>query len=334
MKKFIAFIVILVCIFPIGKILLNTIPNNHNKNQESSINKINSQPSSSKENENSSTPTDNFVDINKDESSENILVDVGDNEYLVAVDSASKELIINENISDSNKYIKIDFDEILPVISDIQDYKNLSIPQYISLYNKISPHIDTNMSYSELLSLASSININDFSIKDKICSGVLIIGIPASLASVMMSISQIIMNGLMAGYGDMALAGIGVAMKVTMITGMISMGIGQGVQPLLGYCVGANTWDRFKKIMKFSLIFSFLLGLILTVLCYLFTNSIVSAFLTEPSAFDYSVQFSRILLTTSTFFGVFYVLTNALQAMGAAVSSLIINLSSKKLYGI
>ena len=161
MKKFIAFIVILVCIFPIGKILLNTIPNNHNKNQESSINKTNPQPSSSKENENSSTPTDNFVDINKDESNENILVDVGDNEYLVAVDSASKELVINENISDSNKYIKIDFDEILPVISDIEDYKNLSIPQYISLYNKVSPHIDTNMSYSELLSLASSININD-----------------------------------------------------------------------------------------------------------------------------------------------------------------------------
>lgn len=161
MKKFIAFIVILVCIFPIGKILLNTIPNNHNKNQESSINKTNPQPSSSKENENSSTPTDNFVDINKDESNENILVDVGDNEYLVAVDSASKELIINENISDSNKYIKIDYKEILPVISDIQDYKNLSIPQYISLYNKVSPHIDTNMSYSELLSLASSININD-----------------------------------------------------------------------------------------------------------------------------------------------------------------------------
>ena len=161
MKKFIAFIVILVCIFPIGKFLLNTIHSNHNKNQESSINKINSQPSSSKENENSSTPTDNFVDINKDESNENILVDVGDNEYLVAVDSASKELVINENISDSNKYIKIDFDEILPVISDIEDYKNLSIPQYISLYNKISPHIDTNMSYSELLSLASSININD-----------------------------------------------------------------------------------------------------------------------------------------------------------------------------
>ena len=172
-----------------------------------------------------------------------------------------------------------------------------------------------------------SINIKDFSVKDKICSSVLIIGIPASLASVLMSVSQIIMNSMMSSYGDMALAGIGVAMKVTMITGMICMGIGQGIQPLLGYCVGAKTWDRYKKIMSFSLWFAFILGLALTVVCYFFTNEIVSAFLTDVSAFTYGVSFSRILLTTSTLFGVFYVLTNALQAMGAAMSSLIINLS-------
>lgn len=172
-----------------------------------------------------------------------------------------------------------------------------------------------------------SIRILDFSVKDKICSSVLVIGIPASLASVLMSISQIIMNGLMAGYGDMAIAGIGVAMKVTMITGMVAMGIGQGIQPLLGYCVGAKTWERYKKIMRFSMWFAFFLGLIMTVICYIFTNQIVSVFLTDQSAFDYAVRFARILLSTSTLFGVFYVLTNALQAMGAAVSSLIINLS-------
>lgn len=172
-----------------------------------------------------------------------------------------------------------------------------------------------------------SISIKDFSVKDKICSGVLAIGVPASLASVLMSISQMIMNGMMAGYGDMAIAGIGVAMKVTMITGMLAMGIGQGIQPLLGYCVGAKTWKRYKEIMRFSMWFAFFLGLIMTIFCYLFTNQIVSVFLTDESAFDYAVRFARILLTTSTLFGVFYVLTNALQAMGAAVSSLIINLS-------
>jgi len=116
-------------------------------------------------------------------------------------------------------------------------------------------------------------------------------------------------------------------MKVTMITGMISMGIGQGVQPLLGYCVGAKTWKRYKQIMKFSLTFAFFLGLSMTAICYLFVNQIVGVFLTDTSAFSYAVDFARILLTTSTLFGIFYVLTNALQACGAAVSSLIINLS-------
>lgn len=176
-----------------------------------------------------------------------------------------------------------------------------------------------------------SIRLKDFSVKDKICSNVLAIGIPASLASVLMSISQMVMNGLMAGYGDMAIAGIGVAMKVTMITGMIGMGIGQGIQPLLGYCAGAKTWERYKKMMRFSMWFAFFLGLTMTVFCYVFTKRIVSVFLTEESAFDYAVQFARILLSTSALFGVFYVLVNALQAMGAAVSSLIINLSRQGL---
>lgn len=172
-----------------------------------------------------------------------------------------------------------------------------------------------------------SISPKDFTMQNGVCSSVLAIGIPASLGSLLMSVSQIVVNSLMAGYGDMAVAGIGVAMKVTMITGMICIGFGQGVQPLLGYCVGANLWTRFKKVMKFSLIFSFALSAVMTGICYLFTDQIVSAFLTEPNALEYATQFVHILLTTSFLFGVFYVLCNALQAMGAATQALIINLS-------
>ncbi|MGN0371649.1 MAG: MATE family efflux transporter, partial [Enterocloster sp.] len=55
------------------------------------------------------------------------------------------------------------------------------------------------------------------------------------------------------------------------------------------------------------------------------------AFLTDAAAFDFGVTFSRILLSTSALFGVYYVLINALQAMGAATPSLIINLSRQGL---
>ncbi|MGN1191259.1 MAG: MATE family efflux transporter [Dorea sp.] len=176
-----------------------------------------------------------------------------------------------------------------------------------------------------------SIHIKDFTVRNKVCSSVLAIGIPASLGSLLMSISQIVVNSRMAAYGDMAVAGIGVAMKVTMMTGMVCIGFGQGVQPLLGYCEGAKLWERLKKVMKFSLIFSFALSSVMTILCYLFTNQIVRVFLTDPEAFQYGVRFSRVLLTTSFLFGIFYVLSNALQAMGAATEALIINLSRQGL---
>lgn len=176
-----------------------------------------------------------------------------------------------------------------------------------------------------------SIRLRDFSVKDNILKSVLAIGIPAALGDVLMSVSNIVLNSQMTKYGDMAVAGIGVAMKVTMITGMICIGFGQGIQPLLGYCVGAKNWNRYKEALRFSVIFGFGLSTFMTVICYIFDRQIVSVFLSEPEALSYGVEFSRILLTTSFLFGMFYVLSNALQAMGAATSALIINVSRQGL---
>ena len=88
----------------------------------------------------------------------------------------------------------------------------------------------------------------------------------------------------------MALAGMGVAMKITMITGMICIGFGQGIQPLLVYCVGAGMWRRFKLVMKCSILCSFGLSAVMTIICYFFVNQIVSVFLTEASAFNYAAS--------------------------------------------
>lgn len=172
-----------------------------------------------------------------------------------------------------------------------------------------------------------SIRLKDFTVKQGIAASVLAIGVPAALGDALMSVSHIISNSQMAHYGDMAVAGMGVAMKVITITGMICMGLGQGVQPILGYCVGAKTWKRFKEVFKFTIIFALILGTVLAAICYVFTNQIVSVFLTDQTAFSYAVQFARILLSTSFLFGVFYVLVNALQAMGAATPALLISMS-------
>lgn len=47
-----------------------------------------------------------------------------------------------------------------------------------------------------------SISLKDFSVKEKVASGVLAIGVPAALGNLLMSLSSIIMNSQMAKYGD------------------------------------------------------------------------------------------------------------------------------------
>jgi Na+-driven multidrug efflux pump len=71
---------------------------------------------------------------------------------------------------------------------------------------------------------------------------------------------------------------------------------------------------------EFSIIFAGILCVVMTALCFIFTDKIIGMVLTQESVFNYGVQFARILQLLAFLFGVFYCLTNALQAMGAAIS--------------
>lgn len=166
-----------------------------------------------------------------------------------------------------------------------------------------------------------SIQVKDVSLKDGILTGVLAIGIPAALSSLLMSVSQIITNSQMAVHGDLAVAAYGVASKVLMIVTMVGIGLGQGIQPVLGYCYGAKDHKRFRGVLKFSAVFGLLLCAVVALGCFAFTQPIVKIFLTEASALTDGVSFTRIMLTTAWLFGLYYVLLNALQAMGAAKPS-------------
>ena len=82
------------------------------------------------------------------------------------------------------------------------------------------------------------------------------------------------------------------------------------------------------------MIFAFGLSVAVTVVCFLVRSQLVGVFLSQPEAYDYAVRFTGILLTTSFLFGCFYVLVNALQAMGAAKESLVVSLSRQGLFYI
>lgn len=176
-----------------------------------------------------------------------------------------------------------------------------------------------------------TINLKKYKAGGKIATGVLAIGIPASLNSMLMSTSNIIVNKLMVHYGTLAVAGLGVAMKVNMIAVMLLIGVGTGIQPLLGFNFGAGDRKRFMGILRFSLIFALALSAVMSIICYFGAGPMVSAFLDNKDAYAYGMQFARTLILSGPILGVLFVMINTIQSMGAAVPSLVLSISRQGL---
>lgn len=176
-----------------------------------------------------------------------------------------------------------------------------------------------------------SIRPKDYKAGGRIASSVLAIGVPASLNSMLMSVSNIIVNNKMKPHGDMAVAGLGVAMKVNMIAVMLLIGLGTGIQPLLGYCFGARNRRRYLAVLRFSIILALCLSLVMSAICYFGAAPLVTAFLDDPDAFGFGFMFSRVYILSGPILGLLFVFINAIQSTGAAIPSLILSVSRQGL---
>lgn len=176
-----------------------------------------------------------------------------------------------------------------------------------------------------------SINPKHFSFKEGIPLGILVIGIPVFLNNVLMSTSNVLMNNFLVHYGDVSVAAMGVAMKANMLVVFLQMGIAMGIQPLVGYCYGAKNHNRLKSVMKFSIICSVIIGFILTLLYLMFAENIVGIFIQNEEVIIYGEKMLRALMLSSSVIGIMFVFTFSFQAMGKAVSSLILSISRQGL---
>lgn len=172
-----------------------------------------------------------------------------------------------------------------------------------------------------------SIKIKDFTMGDGIASRVFAIGTPAALATIFQSVCNILMNNRMSAYGDIAVAGIGAAQNIITIIGIFAIGVGMGIQPLLGYQIGNGNKKKFSGILRYSLVMAAVISLALTLLCYIFTGQIMGAFVTGEEAVGYGTTFARIIMTTAWLYCLFSVCALVLQAMGRATASTVVSLS-------
>ncbi len=163
-----------------------------------------------------------------------------------------------------------------------------------------------------------------FSPKKRMVTGVVAIGIPGALITVLLSVSNIVLNNFIGIYGSDAVAAYGIAYKIDMVPIMLSVGLSQGVAPLVGYYFGARNRKRMAQIMRTATVYGILLGAVFMIAFFLFGTELASIFLHDARLVEEAGHFIAVLGLSAPMLGIINMVTSYFQALGAALKSLVI----------
>ena len=104
------------------------------------------------------------------------------------------------------------------------------------------------------------------------------IGIPTLVFQILTSVSISLINNAAGGYGDSAIAGMGVVTRLISMGSLSVFGFIKGFQPIAGYSYGAKKFDRLREAIKISILWSTAFCVIFGVILALSPTAIVSQF--------------------------------------------------------
>ena len=163
----------------------------------------------------------------------------------------------------------------------------------------------------------------------KTAGGVMSIGLPACLMSLMTTCSNLVVNYLMAAYGDAAIAGIGVAKRVNMASFAITQGITQGALPLIGYNYASGDRRRMRRSAMFMAVCTFGFALICLTISLSFTEQLIRAFIDSDETVAYGTRFLRIICWAVLSTSVGFIAVTVFQATGKKFRALLLSVLRK-----
>ncbi len=84
----------------------------------------------------------------------------------------------------------------------------------------------------------------------EILGEIYLVGIPATLETLLTSVAYVVNNNLAVAYGELTVAAMGVAQKVLSVGNYIYQGFASGTQPIMGYNYGAKNYKRMMEVLK------------------------------------------------------------------------------------
>ena len=161
------------------------------------------------------------------------------------------------------------------------------------------------------------------------------IGLPSMLQQSLVSLSMMMMQGLVNSFGKVLVAGYTAATKIDSLAMLPNMNISNAMSSFTAQNIGAGKYERVKEGLKACLLMVAVFSLLITVIIFLFGNQLLSLFL-DPGdasgAMGYGLAYMHTVSLFYILMGLLFVPNGMLRGagdMGAFTFSSMANLFSR-----
>ena len=159
--------------------------------------------------------------------------------------------------------------------------------------------------------------------------GILVIGFPSALQYALTVVAVAAQAKFVSAYPTEAVAALGIVKKIDQLPLYFSIGVANGLLPLLAYNHAAGNTARRSQAFRFGTLTAVSFSLCCLILFELFAEPLVGLFIKNPQTVAYGASFLRLMVTAMPLMSVCYPMIVQFQAMGKAGESLICSVLRK-----
>lgn len=141
------------------------------------------------------------------------------------------------------------------------------------------------------------------------------VGVPAAMSLLLFDLTNIVINRLASGHGDIELAAIGIVLKVERLPLNIGIGICLGMTPLVAYNYASKNFRRMKEFFSAARLAGLAVSVVCVVLYRFFAPYLVRAFIADADTVRFGTQFLQSRCFATPFMFLSFHMVHFMQAV-------------------
>ncbi len=160
----------------------------------------------------------------------------------------------------------------------------------------------------------------------KICWQMIKIGWPASIVSSERSVSQVVLLGVAASFGEITLAAYAIVRRLEQVLNFGSMGIAQATGVMVGQSLGAGKPDRAKKVVWWGVLFANVLPGIMRIFLLFSPTLFARLFASDSEVINETAKWLQVQVLVVFFLGMSNVFAQTFNSAGDTLIPMVVTM--------